>query len=294
VNPPHLEIRELAAWGLDRQTDRGSLACEHLQDAACKAQRKLGVRKPHQAESPVSVEETRNLSSALTARSEAIAASGEFDGLASEPAIVDLRKLIAFQRRIGFAADGYSPIERFPIEQRATWQQLVDLALPMARIQPSNAISTTPDGTTLTVRTLSPNLTIRFAHGMDGSFGSIRLLAHSGSPYIEVASYHGRWFLRDGYHRSFLLLKHGICHVPAVVVYAETFAEVGAIGNQFFAKEILFSERPPMVTDFLDEEIAVRYLRPQRERVVQVFIRELQEQELQEPVQTGCYEQEGL
>lgn len=290
----HLEIWELAGWGLDRQTNRGSLACEHLQDAACKAQRKLGVRKPHQAKSPVSVEETRNLASALAPRSEVVAASGEFDGLAWELAVVDLRKLIAFQRRIGFADDDY-----FPIKQQPTWPQLLDLALPMIRAQTVHtqqpyALLSTRDGKTLTIRTLSPNLSIRFNRGMDASLGSVGLLAYSGSPYIEVASYQGRWFLRDGYHRSFLLLKHGICHVPAVVVYAETFAQVGAIGNQFFAKEILFSERPPMVTDFLDEEIAVRYLRPQRERVVQVSIRELHEHEMQEPVHTRCHEQEGL
>jgi len=294
VSLRHLEIRELSAWGFDPQTDRGALRCEHRQDAARKAQHRLGVRKPHQAESPISVDETRSLAGALIARREAIAASGEFDGLAWELAIVDLRKLIAFQRRIGFADGDYSPIK-----QQATWQQLLDLALPTIPSHPSYGISTTPDGTTLTLRTLSPNLSIRFARGMDDSLGSVGLLACSGSPYIEVASYHSRWFLRDGYHRSFLLLKEGICRVPAVVIYAETFSQVGAVGNRFFAKEILFCERPPMVTDFLDEEIIVRYLRPQRGRIVQVSIRELQEQEfqkqeLQEPARTGFPEQEGL
>jgi len=284
VSLRHLEIRELSAWGFDPQTDRGSLSCEHLQEAACKAQHRLGVRKPHQAESPISVDQTRSLASALTARREAIAATGEFDGLAWELAIVDLRKLIAFQRRVGFA-DG----DQSPIKQPATCQQLLDLALPTIPSHPSCGISTTPDGTTLTLRTLSPNLSIRFNRVVDDSLGSVGLLAYSGSPYIEVASYHGRWFLRDGYHRSFLLLKHGICHVSAVVVYAETFAQVGSVGNQFFAKEILFSERPPMVTDFLDEEIAIRYLRPQRERVLQVSIRELQE-----PVQASFHQQERL
>jgi hypothetical protein len=157
-----------------------------------------------------------------------------------ELAIVDLRKLIAFQRRVGFADD-----DCFQTEHGTVWQQLLDLALPIH--------------------------------------------AHSRSPYIEVASYRGRWFLRDGYHRSFRLLKQGPCLVPAVVVYAETLAQMGAIGTQFFAQDILFSQRPPMVTDFLDEEIVVCCRRTLRKHVVNGTM-----QEFPEPVLTGCHEQEGL
>jgi hypothetical protein len=276
VNARVLEIHELAAWGFDRETDRPSLSREVIQAAARKAQ-----RKPHQAESPISVVHPRNLARRLACRSQSVAASGEFDGLVWEPAIVDLRGLIAFQRRIGFSGS-----ESLAIGQPATWEQLLDLALPLTRDQASNRVSIAEDGKALTLRTLSPNLTIRFARVSEGGLASVGLVANLGSPYIEVASYQGRWFLRDGYHRAFLLLKHGIFHVPAVVVHAESFAQVGAIGKQFFAKELLFSRRPPMVTDFLDDEIAVCYLRPRRERVIRVSI-----QELLNPGQTGCEEE---
>jgi hypothetical protein len=277
VSPRVLEIHELAAWGFDHETDRPSLARDVIRIAARKAQ-----HKPHQAESPVSIVHPRNLARMLAFRSQSVTASGEFDGLAWEPAIVDLRGLIAFQRRIGFSGS-----KSLAVGHPATWQQLLDLALPLTRDQPSDLVSITADGRALTLRTLSPNLTIRFARVSEGGrLPSVRLVANSGSPYIEVASYQGRWFLRDGYHRAFLLLKHGIFHVPAVVVHADSFAQVGATGKQFFAKEILFSGRPPMVTDFLDEEIAVCYLRPRRQRVMRVSI-----QELLNPVQAGCEEE---
>ena len=109
--------------------------------------------------------------------------------------------------------------------------------------------------------------------------------ARSKSPYIEVASYRERWFLRDGYHRSFRLLRRGINLVPAVVLDAKTLAEMGAAGSQFFAQGILFSRRPPMVTDFLDDRMVLRYLRPYRERAAQVLF---------EPVEAGCHDQEGI
>jgi hypothetical protein len=47
---------------------------------------------------PISVEETRKLAGVLADRKDTVASSGEFDGLAWELAVVDLRKLIAFQR----------------------------------------------------------------------------------------------------------------------------------------------------------------------------------------------------
>lgn len=232
----HLEIRELTAWGFDHPVDRGSLSPEQLQSAACHAQRTQEQREPYRAVSPISAELSDSIANLLATRKKAVADSGEFDGLAWKLAIVDLRKLIAFQRRVGFAGKDHPQLEH-----GATWQQLLDLALPIH--------------------------------------------APSRSPYIEVASYGDRWFLRDGYHRSFRLLKQGISLVPAVVVYAETLAEMGAVGSQFFAEEVLFSRRPPMVTDFLFHEMVIRYLRPHRDKVVQGS---------REPVQVGCYEREGL
>ncbi len=283
MSQQNLEIRELAAWGYDPQTDRGSLTCAQLEEAARAARRELEARKPYAAESAVSDEAAGIPAGALAQRWQPIADSGEFERLDWRLAVVDLRKLIAFQRRIGFA-DG----DRFRAEKIADGQHLLDLTLPTAPAQPSHEFFAAPDGRSLTIRTLSPNLRVRFAEQMDGGLDSVRLVAQPGSPYFEVASYGRRWFLRDGYHRSFFLLKQGICHVPAVVVCAETLAEMGAIGPRFFAEDVLFSAQPPMVTDFLDERLVVRFFRPRPEKVMQVSI-----QELREPARTDCREGEN-
>lgn len=274
------ETRELAGWGFPAQTDRGSLASESLEDAARKARVRLEARRQYQGESPVCIEETRNLSDALANRSAAVAASGEFDGLNWQLAIVDLRKLIAFQRQIRFASYDGLQIEPMP-----NWQHLLDLGLPLQRTLPHYAVSANSDGMSLTIRSECPNLTVRFAHGADSSLESVQLVAHSGSPYFEVASYRDRWFLRDGYHRSFLLLQQGIYQIPSVVVKARTLAELGAIGYRFFSEEILFCERPPMVSDFLDKEMVVRFSGPTQEKFIQISI-----QEQLQSVQAECRE----
>jgi hypothetical protein len=235
----HLKIRELTAWGFDHPVDRGLLAEEQLRNAASQAHRRVAARSPYPANSPLSVEETEELASVLAARKDAVALSGEFGGLDWNLSIVDLRKLIAFQRRIRFDLPDSRPVHR-----GARLQQLLDLALP--------------------------------------------LHAHSSSPYLEVASYRGRWFLRDGYHRSFRLLKQGVWQVPCVVVYAETLAQMGAVGSRFFSQEVLFSDQPPMVTDFLEEEITVSYCRALTAQAMP-FIRS----QSQQPFANGVRQQEG-
>lgn len=239
MSSQHHDIWELAAWGFDHPVDRGSLGQSLLQNAEADAHRLVSTRMPYAANSPVCAEQTRRLAGALAIRKDTVALSGEFADLEWELSVVDLRKLIAFQRRIGFTYPDSCPIHR-----GASAQQLLNLALP--------------------------------------------LYASSKSPYMEAVSFRGRWFLRDGYHRSYRLLKHSVHLVPCVVVYAESLAQMGAIGSRFFSQDVLFSEQPPMVTDFLIEETTVRYRRALPQQFVPSAI-----QHLQEPVAAGQRSQEA-
>ena len=233
MSAQQLEIRELAAWGFDHPVDRGLFAEEQLRNAACDARRRLAERKRHVAHSTISTEETCKHAALLAARKDTVAASGEFDGLVWELAIVDLRKLIAFQRRTGFPRH-----DSVSIQPGEGTRELFDLALP--------------------IHSLSKN------------------------PYIEVASYRNRWFLRDGYHRSYRLLKQDVHLVPCVVVYAESLSQMGAVGSRFFSQKVLFSQQPPMVTDFMDQELTLCYYRALPQQVTS-----LTEQQPQEPVAAG-------
>src|SRR6185312_10752094 len=75
----------------------------------------------------------------------------------------------------------------------------------------------------------------------------------------------------------------GISLVPAVVVDAETLAQMGAVGKQFFPEEVIFSSCPPMVTDFQDGEIVVRYVRTRHGKREQASEKRVQKAEAVTP-----------
>lgn len=276
MNPRQLQIRELAAWGFDQKVDRGSLSAADLRRMSLQAQRNLEHRDLYMQESPIIEEETRRTSALLATRRERVAVSGEFDGFAWELAIVDLSKLIAFQRRIGLGSG--ERIDGSPLNSLNTPEQILEIALPTAGTSSPLNISVNSDGARLTVRTLSPNLMPQWNTDSEQrstrDLSCVRLCAYSGSPYMEVASYRDRWYLRDGYHRAFRLLSQGVRCTAAVVVDAQTIAQLGAVTSWFFPEDVLFSQRPPMVMDFLEDGLIVRYSRPQRERVFHVSIEE--------------------
>jgi hypothetical protein len=215
MKPAALWIHELVAWGFDSEADRTLLCAEVIQSAVRVADASLRGRTPYQPASPFPRQEDLRLQMLLSDRVEGVARSGEFDGLDWKLATVDLERLLAFQRRLGF-----DERRRTAIPDPEDIVALLDLTIPRVSQRPGYT-----------------------------------------SPYLEVAFHRGRWFLRDGYHRSYGLLRRGINCVPAVVLHARTIKELGAIGHKFFSEDILFSARPHTVCDFGNEALTVRYLR---------------------------------
>ena len=78
-----------------------------------------------------------------------------------------------------------------------------------------------------------------------------------GGPWMQVARLQSRWFLRDGYHRAYTLLKRGIERVPCVVVSAGALTDLGFVRPGFVAPEVLVGDRPPRVGDFINSEFAI-------------------------------------
>jgi len=210
-----LRIHELAGWGFDSEADRTLLDASAIQLAAQKADAFLRGRTPYEPVSPCMNQWYSRVQMLLAVRADSVARSGEFDGFDWKPAVVDLGRLVAFQRRLGFDEES-----RAAIPDPEDIEALLDLTLPCVPLRPGDS-----------------------------------------SPYMEVALYRGRWFLRDGYHRSYCLLRHGINWVPAVVLRVRTIEELGAIGHKFFSEDILFSAKPPMVCDFRNKELTLRYFR---------------------------------
>ena len=136
------------------------------------------------------------------------------------------------------------------------------------------------DAIELRLHSWNPDLRIVQTKPANGANGrdTLPLRLTGGSPFFEVASYRGRWFLRDGWlHRAFAMLRAGVNVGFAVVVAARTLEELGAVGPWFFGEDTLFSNRPPMVTDFLEDACVLQYDRPRLRKTITVRIEEFLE-----------------
>ncbi|MDQ2832196.1 MAG: hypothetical protein M3Y50_00315 [Acidobacteriota bacterium] len=154
------------------------------------------------------------------------------------------------------------------IPTQGDWNDLADIAFapptPVVCDLVHHELSST-----ITLASTNPNLHFR----VTGS-PSAPVVVHAGSPFFEVAHYAGRWFLRDGYHRAYNLLRAGVFYLPAVIVQARTLKELGAVLPRFFSEVILFSDHPPWVSDFLEEGLTIQYDRPQTISTLRIIMEE--------------------
>jgi hypothetical protein len=72
--------------------------------------------------------------------------------------------------------------------------------------------------------------------------------------FVQVARHHGRYVLRDGYHRAYGLLERGVTRAP-VFVRDFGFADLGATPG-LFGTDVYLGERPPVLPDFHNDEVA--------------------------------------
>jgi hypothetical protein len=79
--------------------------------------------------------------------------------------------------------------------------------------------------------------------------------------HLNVASYQGRYFLRDGTHRATGLLHNGVTVVPAVVIEARSWELVAPLAG-LIDRETALSEHPPLLTDFWDDAVSSAGFQP--------------------------------
>ena len=72
--------------------------------------------------------------------------------------------------------------------------------------------------------------------------------------FVQVVLYRGRYFLKDGYHRSLALLEKGIGHVP--VIFQELLGPQNLEVEGRFSDETILGTHPPRLTDYLRDDVA--------------------------------------
>jgi hypothetical protein len=119
----------------------------------------------------------------------------------------------------------------------------------------------------------SPNPNLRVAAPFSGEvqpgsfgFGFVAELARS---YVQVAGVGGRYFLRDGYHRTHGLLAAGVTWIPALVREYASIEEV-AMPMGLLPPATYLGDRPPMLSDYLDATVSAETSAPVTTKIVLV------------------------
>ncbi len=251
-----VEVRELAAWGFDRYDFRPSPVQPGGVD--------LVSQRPAYEQGPALLQAETLLQQAMfvphARRPDLLL---EMEGLEWSLEIVDLRYLLSFQRRLSFDLAVVQP----SVPAADDWPGLLNFTFP--RLKPLLCDVLLRDAHTLDFCSANPNLQVRLSADRTQP-----VLAYGGSAFFEVATFRKRFFLRDGYHRAYRLLRRGITAVPAVVVRAKTLAELGSARPQFFTEDILFSLQPPYLVDYLDHRLTTKYTRPRLRKTVHITVQE--------------------
>jgi ParB-like chromosome segregation protein Spo0J len=91
---------------------------------------------------------------------------------------------------------------------------------------------------------------------------------HLGS-FLQVVRYRDRYLIRDGNHRAIAFLSRGIHAVPALVRESSTLEEI-RLRRGMLPADVLLSERPPLLPDYLDDDVSAEVQLPATQRVLMV------------------------
>jgi hypothetical protein len=268
-----VDVRELIAWGLDEYPYRDSAINPSGGEFAKQieqAQQRLTNSERYTSCPALLADETENVGHLFATSMQRDDLQEEYRGLTWTLGVVDLRCLLAFQRRLVFSATR----SIFPIPRQDDWPQLISFAIGKQRSTGHRLSYNNKDADRLDIslRSSNPDLQLRLDPNAPSNRSPFSL--YGGSPFFEVAEFRERWFLRDGYHRAYRLLQAGVYRVPSVVIRARTLDELGATEPWFFREDQFFSDRPPRVADFLDESLVLRYERTALHKVIRIRVEE--------------------
>jgi hypothetical protein len=267
-------VHELIAWELDEYPYRDSamsLKREEFAKRIERAHERLAERKCHASCPALLTQESKSINHLFAECRERSDLLAEYEGLDWTLGVVDLRRLLAFQRRLVLKTGRHTS----PAPRQGDWSQLTAFALGLQRGTEHHFVRNrcATGYLDISLHSNNPDLQLRLSPNA-GKGGHLPFSLYGGSPFFEVAELRGRWFLRDGYHRAYCLLQAGVDRIPAIVIHTRTVEELGATAPWFFSEEQLFSDRPPRVIDFLDEDLVLRYERIALRKVIRIRVEE--------------------
>ena len=180
------------------------------------------------------------------------------------PMLVDLRKVCSFQPAV--AAE--HAIERAAAADAANMLGLATITLPLPTKTPV-PVRFDPTRQAYLFSSPNPNLRVQgnFNAELDGGQHVYGFVVGVSTSFLQVARFQNRYFLRDGYHRAFGLLRRGIHIVPALTRDLGPTEELG-VPSGMLPQGAYLGARPPMLSDFLDDEVAADVSLPTTHKLV--------------------------
>ena len=188
--------------------------------------------------------------------------------------LVDVNQIIAIQKSVKLT--GLDERIQLAATNKAS---LTELCLPTDITHSPRAL-VDPDGRAITLSSPNPNFRI-----MDMRMDEVDYSIAPGSPaikmhavsivvgatqsFVHVTHYNGRYYLKDGYHRSVGLLRANTSAIPCLISEALSLEQL-AIGSGGISVDVLLGDHPPTLSDYLDDSVSGEGLMADTLKVVRV------------------------
>ncbi len=78
-----------------------------------------------------------------------------------------------------------------------------------------------------------------------------------GHPFVQVSILKGRYVLKNGYHRAFVLRKMAVDYLPCILLEASSYDDLESTGPPtYFGERTIMGAHPPLFSSFFEPEIA--------------------------------------
>ena len=195
------------------------------------------------------------------------------DGMDVDFALVEIEPLLAYQQHI-WVEHSYEMCRDLP--DNPSTEQVLRVCLP-EQIQPIGSdveVRHGPQPGQVAIVVIDLDIeaqSLAIYPTPDPSAHFVGWLHRRRLPYVQVARFNGKCYLRNGFHRVYGLVAKGVTHVPCIFLEAPTPGQAGIRPGRSFDLALLESDNPPTVAH-LTRGHAVRLPLQRLEGVIQLTV----------------------
>jgi hypothetical protein len=191
---------------------------------------------------------------------------------AGEPVLVDLRHVCAIQAVV-HTEDALRRVEGLVKDD---WTSIASITMPVPPAHPLPLPAIFDESRKAhVISSQNPNLRVMVnLQGMQVDVNGMKMPAFGfgialAPSFLCVAKLKGRYFLRDGYHRAYGLLRRGITHVPALVREFPSIESV-QLPAGMLPQDAFLGDRPALLPDYLNDDVSVDTSAPITTKIIVV------------------------